>query len=47
MLQRAVVKDAAGSRIYTQWELSTLAHMGVLGKIDFYYGGKLIENPFS
>ncbi|MFE1963118.1 hypothetical protein [Streptomyces sp. NPDC059479] len=46
ILHEAVMKDMMGRANYTQWELATFKYAGVLEKIDFYHGGKLIDNPW-
>jgi hypothetical protein len=47
ILHQALVADTRNAATPTQWELTTMKYAGVLDKIDWYQGGKLIDNPFS
>lgn len=48
ILHQAVVADMRDAATPTQWELATMKYAGVLDKVNWYQGGKLmIPNPFG
>ncbi|QVI24140.1 hypothetical protein KHQ06_15995 [Nocardia tengchongensis] len=46
ILETAILAKQFNTASYTQWELATLAEMGVLSQVDFYENQMPIPNPY-